>query len=138
MHPKKPPIILFPYLSQYYRQISPEHHIYTLRDGKTYLLIIQALTKTPKKLPSINLYISGYCPTSWTGIAALFTRYIASDKTAYKTHYIGRSFSYLNTPDTFGEYLKIISFFELQIKKTFFEDFLKKLYKKYLINTENT
>jgi len=68
----------------------------------------------------------------------LFTEYIARDKTAYKPDYIGRSFSYRNTPDTFGEYLKIISFFKLQIKKTFFEDFLKKLLKKHLFNTENT
>jgi len=56
----------------------------------------------------------------------LFTEYIAKDKTAYKPDYIGRSFSYRNTPDTFGDYLTIITFFKVQIKKTFLKLFLKK------------
>ncbi len=68
----------------------------------------------------------------------LLTEYIARDKTAYKPDYIGHSFSYRNTPDTFGEYLKIITFLKIQIKKTFLKLFWKKLSKKYLINTENT
>jgi hypothetical protein len=70
-----------------------------------------ALTKIPVKLFHVQIYISGYCPASWNGIVMLFTEYIARDKTAYKPDYIGRSFSCRNTPDTFGEYLKIITFF---------------------------